>query len=271
MLQTLSIKNVALISNLTIEFDEGFNVLMGETGAGKSIIFDSLNFVLGGKADKSLIRTGEGEMRVDAVFAGLTDDAQASLAELGFEGEDISLSRTLTMEGRASVRINGIPSVQSVLKSVGQILVDSYSQHESVELLKAKKHISMLDKFGGSQVVDSKSALSKAYAEYQEILKQIALLGGDEFERERIKSLLEYQINEIENADLKIGEDEQLQEKLKFMQSAEKIYEAISLCEEILTEGADSCERSLQQASAALASFSLFEDISKCKERLYFL
>ena len=268
MLQTLSIKNVALITNLNIEFNKGFNVLLGETGAGKSIIFDSLNFVLGGKADKTLIRSGENEMRVDAVFCDLSPSVQAFLKEQGFDGEEICLTRTLNLEGRSTIRVNGLPTIQAVLKNIGQILVDSYSQHESVELLKAKNHLAMLDKFGGEEISSQKTHVLEWLSKEKEISKQIEELGGNEIERERLKSILDYQINELENANLVVGEDEQLQEKLKFFQAAEKIFEAISICQELLGNGASACVKGLQQASTALVALSNFNEIAECKDRL---
>ena len=140
MLQTLSIKNVALIKDLTIDFEKGLNILLGETGAGKSIIFDALNFALGAKADKTLIRSGENVMRVDALFSGLSNECMDNLSKLGFEENEIVLSRTFTIEGKSTIRINGLPSTQIILKEVGKVLVDSYSQHESIELLKSKNH-----------------------------------------------------------------------------------------------------------------------------------
>lgn len=268
MLQTLSIKNVALITNLTIDFHKGFNVLLGETGAGKSIIFDSLNFVLGGKADKSLIRSGEQDMRVDAVFCDLSSSVKDNLKEMGFEGEEICLSRTLNLDGRSTVRINGLPTVQALLRKIGQTLVDSYSQHESVELLKSKNHLIMLDKFGGEKISLAKDSVQKIFNHEKEIAKQIKQLGGDEYERERMKSLLDYQIKEIEDAKLVSGEDFELQEKLKFMENAEKIYEVTSSCEELLSESSSSCIRELQQASTLLSTLSSFPELSDCKERL---
>lgn len=268
MLQTLSIKNVALITDLTIEFNSGLNILLGETGAGKSIIFDSLNFVLGGKADKTLIRTGEKEMRVDAIFCNLSDTIQANLEQLGFEGDELNISRTLSEDGRSTIRINGIPSIQTILKSVGQILVDSYSQHESVQLMKTKNHLAMLDRFGGEAIYILKIEVQELFNQEKETEKQIKELGGNEFERERMKSLLEYQINELEEAKLVLGEDEQLQEKLKFMQSAEKIHEILSECEELLNNNSSSCLKSLHQSVSMLGSLSSFTDILECKERL---
>ncbi len=268
MLQSLSIKNVALITNLNIEFGEGFNVLLGETGAGKSIIFDALNFVLGAKADKTLIRFGENEMRVDAVFTNLSKQTKDNLSQFGYEDDEIGLSRTFNMEGRSTIRINGSPVTTSVLKEVGGFLVDSYSQHESVELLKTKNHLSMIDKFGGEDILTIKNQVKEGYLSLNEILKKIEKLGGDNFERERRLSLLEYQINEIEECDLKLGEDEELNEKINFYQSAEKINEAISICENMLNDGVGSCISQLQQSANALAGFGEFEEIEDCRKRL---
>ncbi len=268
MLQSLSIKNVAVISELNIEFGQGFNVLLGETGAGKSIIFDALNFVLGAKADKTLIRFGEKEMRVDAVFTNLSDYAKALLEELGFEGDEIGLSRVFNSEGRSTMRVNGIPVVQSVLKEIGSILVDSYSQHESVELLKSKNHIAMLDKFGGDEASNLKEEVKDRYHKLNEVLKRIDKLGGDDFERERKKSLLAYQVTEIEDSQLRLGEEEELSEKLRFFSSAEKIFEAVSLCESLLSEGTSSCLENLQQSVSSLSGLNGFDKIDECRERL---
>ena len=268
MLQTLFIKNVALISSLTIDFGRGLNILLGETGAGKSIIFDALNFVLGEKADKTLIRSGEDMMRVDAVFSSLNAQASAQLEELGFSDEEIVLSRTYSLDGKSVIRVNGVPTSQSVLKEIGSILVNSYSQHESVDLLKVKNHLSMLDKFGGNDIKNLKDIVKEEYQALSEIEKKIKSLGGDDFERERTKSLLAYQIKEIEDARLEVGEDKELQERLQFLNNAEKIYQAIYYCEQLLSDSADSCINELQQSSSYLSTVSGFENIDDCKNRL---
>ena len=268
MLQTLFIKNVALISSLTIDFGRGLNILLGETGAGKSIIFDALNFVLGEKADKTLIRSGEDMMRVDAVFSSLNAQASAQLEELGFSDEELALSRTYSLDGKSVIRVNGVPTSQSVLKEIGSILVNSYSQHESVDLLKVKNHLSMLDKFGGNDIKNLKDIVKEEYQALSEIEKKIKSLGGDDFERERTKSLLAYQIKEIEDARLEVGEDKDLQERLQFLNNAEKIYQAISYCEQLLSDSADSCINELQQSSSYLSMVSGFENIDDCKSRL---
>lgn len=267
MLQTLSIKNVALITDLSIDFGEGFNVLLGETGAGKSIIFDSINFVIGDKLDKTLLRNGESTMRVDAFFSNLNDATKEKISELGFDGDEFVLTRTYSSDGKSSCKINGMPCVTNTLKEIGALLLDSYSQHESIELLKTKNHLSMIDKFGGQKIGDIKDELKDKYNSYLSIKKQIADLGGNEYERERTKSLLEYQIEEIENANLKIGEDEEIQERLKFLNNAEKIFEAVTSCEDYLNDNSSSTINTLQQSSYALNPLKI-ERISECKNRI---
>ena len=267
MLQTLSIKNVALITKLNIEFGKGLNILLGETGAGKSIIFDALNFVLGSKADKTLIRSGENEMRVDALFTELSNTTIKSLKEMGIDEEEVCISRTYNLEGKSTIRVNGAPFSQGMLRDLSKLLLDSYSQHESVELLKSKNHLLMLDRFGGSEISKLKEKVFEKFKVHKQILEKINNLGGNDFERERKKSILEYQIKEIEDAKLKVGEEEELANQLKLFSSAEKIFEAVSMCEELLSESNSSCIKSLQQSSNALAGFS-FDDIEDCRERL---
>ena len=268
MLETISIKNVALIKNLNIEFGKGLNILLGETGAGKSIIFDALNFVLGAKADKTLIRSGEEQMRVDAVFTNLSDYCISRLREFGIDEDEVALSRTFSVDGKTSVRINGMPTTNSVLKEVGKCLLDSYSQHESVELLNPKMHLPMLDKFGGEVIKTKKEIVQNLLLQCSEIKRKISELGGDEFERERTKSLLDYQVKEIEGASLKLGEDEEISQRLKFLNSSEKIYEGICACEEYLNGSTGSCLISLSNASSSLSGLNSFENISQCKDRL---
>lgn len=268
MLQSLTIKNVALISSLTIDFGQGFNVLLGETGAGKSIIFDALNFVLGSKADKTLIRTGEDSMRVDALFTSLSKTAIESLKEFGYDEDEISLSRTMNVDGKSVIRINGIASTLSILKIVGQILVDSYSQHESIDLLKSKNHLSMVDKFAGEQIRLLKDKVKLDYEEYHNILSQITSLGGDRFERERTKSMLEYEVKQLEDASLTPNEDVEIKQRRDLLNSSEKILQAINTCLEELAENNQSAINLLQLSSLALSGLTTFDKLYESKQRL---
>lgn len=270
MLQSLSIKNVALIKEIEIDFGKGFNVLVGETGAGKSIIFDSLNFVLGSKADKTLIRYGENLMKVDAIFSFIAQNIKDFLVEndlLEDDGE-VMLSRTLFDDMKNVCKINGKSVSLGMLKTVGQMLVDSYSQHESISLLKAKNHLALLDKFGGDEILSIKEKVSESFSKVQAIKKQITDLGGDKFERERTKELLSYQIEELEKAQLQAGEEEELKNKLDMYSSAERINEALSGCEESLEDSSSSVIDQIQQCEAMLSSLSSFENINNCRERL---
>jgi len=270
MLQTLNIKNVALIKNLSIDFGEGFNVLLGETGAGKSIIFDSLNFVLGGKADKELLRTGEEMMKVDALFTGLSAQVVLMLQEIGVECEDneVLLSRSFTRDGKGAIRVNGVPMIAATLKKIGSILVDSYSQHESIELLNNKNHLAMLDRFGGQGLWAIKNEVKDRYERYQITLSQIKSLGGDVFERERTKALLDYQIKEIEDAGLREGEEEEVKERLFMLSNAEKLCEGVKACNESLENSSMSAIIQVQEALLALNNVNGIEIIDSCKERL---
>ena len=269
MLQTLKIENVALIKSTTIEFDKGLNILLGETGAGKSLIFNSLLFVLGAKADKSLIRNGEQSMRVEALFADINEQAKKYLSdsEFDYDGE-LLISRSLFVDGKSSIRINGMIATTSMLKGLALNLVDSYEQHENVELLNNKNHILLLDKFIGESIENLKIELAQLLTSYKTLNKELQSIGGDEQERERLLSILKFQYDEISNADLKNGEMEDIKERLKVLNSAEKIFEAISSCETLMVENSDSVLTQLQEMSSQLSPLSNIDNIARLKERL---
>ncbi len=271
MLQTLKINNVALIKDLEIDFSKGFNVMLGSTGAGKSIIFDALNFVLGAKSDKTLIRSGERVMKVEALFSQLGKSENDALMALGIideEVDEILLSRSLDVDGKGSARINGSMANAALLKVCAGALVDSYSQHESVDLLKSKNHLTMLDRLAIGTLDKVKAELKNEYSRYQEILAKIAGLGGDEFERERTKSLLSFQIDEIEKASIEVGEMEQLAQKIQLMESAEKLFEAGRECENLLSGSSMSAIASVHEAEGLLAPLANISEIEDYRNRL---
>lgn len=235
MLEKLNIKNVALIKSLEINFQSGFNVILGETGAGKSIIIDSLNFALGSKADKTLIRAGEETMAVSALFVDVSNNVKSILCGFGLdESDEVLLSRTYSQTGKGEARINGEIVAISMLKQIGEALVDSYGQNESIALLKQKNHLEILDLYKPKDEIQIKDEIQNLIDKLNELNLKIKKLGGDEASRERQIDLLSFQTNEIENANLQENEDEILEEKLKKLSNSEKIMEAISSAFELL-------------------------------------
>lgn len=226
MLIRLKIKNIALIDECVIDFQNGLNTLTGETGAGKSIIIDSLNFVLGARGDKGLIKSGTDGAKVEAVFDTESEETLSLLEELGFERENtIILSRTLNVSGKNECRINGEIATLNMLKRVAQTLVDVFGQNDQQFLLDTKQHISFLDAYSGGSYDKEKQAVLGLIAEVKAVNGEIESLGGDGAERERNIDLIKYQINEIAVANLKVGEEEELNARKSVLLNSEKIAE----------------------------------------------
>lgn len=268
MISSLSLNNVALIKKQNIEFGSGFNCLLGQSGAGKSIIIDALSFVLGAKVDKNLIRSGETQMRVDAVFENVSTEISDFLKAQDIEADELIVTRTLSIDGKSSIKINGFPVTLKVLNELSELLIDFCGQHDSVGLLNVKNHLGILDKFGGEEVEQLKNVVSLRYAEVKDIEKKISSLGGNEAERERTKELLKYQIDELEEANLIVGEDVELKEKFDFMSSAENIFEKVSDVVLKLEESRDNATTLVYEAKNELSDFSNFKNIEECRERL---
>lgn len=229
MLSRLSIKNVALIENADIAFQRGLNVLSGETGAGKSVILDSVNFVLGAKADRSMIRYGESECVVKAEFM-LPKDAKAvrELEGMDIESDgEIIISRKFSDTGKNTIKINGNTVTAAMLRRVTDSIVDVHGQSEHFFLLKESNQLKMLDSVIGEPLRILKEELKLRLQEKKEIDSQIALLGGDKQERSRRLDVLKYQIDEITALDLKDGEEEELKTKRNKINNLEKIITAL--------------------------------------------
>ncbi len=210
MLANINIKNIALISNLDVEFNQGLNILSGETGAGKSIIIDSLSFVLGKRADKSLIRYGENSASVTAVFEDIGENTKNLLAECDIEIEDeLILKRTMTLDGKNTCSVNSQRVTLGTLKEIASTLADIYSQHESVVALNSQFHLEIVDRYGEAELVKLKEIQQKLYCEYKDVCKKLDKYGSLNDVNKNI-DLLEYQINEITQANLKENEEEEL-------------------------------------------------------------
>ena len=228
MLSQLHIENIALIDNLDVEFKNGFTVLTGETGAGKSILIDSINMVLGERASKELIRNGRNFAFVSALFSALNEYVINELSNYGIQPDDdgsLIIERQISLDGKNTCRINGRPVTVGILKEIGKLLVNIHGQHDNQSLLLVEKHIDFLDKFADNS--DLLEDYYKLYSKLQEIKKQIEGLQMDDKEKARRIELLKYQINEINNAGLKPGEEIYLNEQKKAIHNSEKILNAL--------------------------------------------
>ena len=261
MLSKLTIKNVALIENATIQFSSGLNVLSGETGAGKSVILDSVNFVLGAKADRTMIRHGETECMVKAEFI-LPQNAKAiqALNEMDIDSDgEIIISRKFSENGKNSIKINGETVTATMLRQVTDSLVDVHGQSEHFFLLKESNQLKMLDGVLGEELSPKKQALKELLAKKRNIQEQMAKLGGDEQERSRRLDVLQFQIEEIESVDLQEGEEEELLAKRNKMQNLEKIIHAFGEITQCISgeNGAIDC---LRYAMRGIASISKIDE-----------
>lgn len=228
MILQLHIKNIALIEECTLDFGSKLNVLSGETGAGKSIVIDSLGFVLGARADKTLIRHGAPFASVEAVF-DLSDspNARSKMKEFGLEEEDTLVLYRMMSETKSEIRLNGRPAALSMLKEIGACLVDILGQHENQALLSVSSHVELLDRYGEGEISVLKGEISDLYKEYRAIREKLSAY-GDEAARARKMDLLKYQIDEIEGAELQEGEEEKLLADRERFRNAEKILNAAS-------------------------------------------
>lgn len=236
MLLRLYVKNVALISEADIEFDSGLNVLSGETGSGKSVILDSINFVLGSKADRTMIRYGENEAIVKAEFELPSDcEAVKILGEYDIETDGtVIISRRLTADGKGAIKINGNTVTAAMLKNVTAHLVDVHGQSEHFFLLSEDNQLKVLDRLLGSKAEEIKSALKEQITEKRNLKSKIAALGGDESERARKLDLLDFQIKEIEKAGLKKGEFDELTARRNIIFNLEKILASLNYAKNAL-------------------------------------
>ncbi len=262
MLAQLTIENIALIDKLELDLKNGLNILSGETGAGKSIIIDSLNFVLGERADKSLIRYGTDYAIVQAVFEEyVTPSVSEYLDDIGIECEDVLIiRRKMSVDGKNECRINGRVSTLSILKGLTELLVDIHGQHEHQSLLKSANHIKLLDDIGAAKIASVKQDVAKEHTRYVALKRELSRF-GDESERERKLDILSFQIDEIEKADVKDGEEDELLQARKRIRNMEKIMSALSDAKNTL-DGYDSSSvsASIKNSSNLLGTISSYDD-----------
>lgn len=267
MLAKLSVKNVALIESAEIEFSEGLNVLSGETGAGKSVILDSLNFVLGAKADKTMIRYGETECFVKAeFFVPESSEAVRDLREMDIDSDgEIVISRRFTDGGKNSVKINGSTATAAMLRRITSKLVDVHGQSEHFFLLSESNQLKTLDGVCGESLTKTKRALADILSAYKEKKRALASLGGNEEERARRLEILKFSIDEIRSADWKEGEEEELIQKRNKINNLEKILNAVKEAAEYLScdGGAADSLRNARRAMNGISSLdSAYEELA---------
>ena len=258
MLSNLYIENIAVIEKTSIDFKKGLNVMTGETGAGKSIVIDSINAVLGNRTSKELIRTGASSAFVSAEFTNLSEKAIAVIDEAGFELEDgeLLIQREISTTGKNKCRINGRPATVSTLKEIGVQLINIHGQHESYELMSPELHISYIDKLAGLE--SEIEAYQEVYKKYKKLSAELKKATVDESERERKIDLLKYQIDELEDADLRDGEYEELNEQKAVLQNSEKIIEAIMSSRALMNgdEESSGVLENLQEINSQLSDIS---------------
>ncbi|MBD7910004.1 DNA repair protein RecN [Clostridium cibarium] len=229
MLIQLNIKNFALIEELTVEFREGFNILSGETGAGKSILIDAIDYVLGGKFSKDLIRTGKDRTYVEAVFSLNNKKINLILDEIGIEYDDILIiSRMTLISGKSIVKVNGKSLIVSQLKKIREKLLDIHGQHQNQTLLQRGSHILYLDNFIGKEIEKPLNEFLKLKEELHSIRDKISAIKGSE-DREKLIDYTKFQIEDIEKGKLQIGEEEELKEEYNILSNAEKIISSIKV------------------------------------------
>lgn len=273
MLEHLHIRNVALIKESEISFGDGLNILTGETGAGKSMIIDSLQFALGGRAGKDFLRHGEKQAAVEALFSVQSQALTEKLAENGIAPEEdgtLLITRTLSEAGKSVCRINGSTVTVGMLKEIAEDMIDIYGQHEHQSLLNPVKHIRLLDRFCGAGFGEAMEEYKNSRQRLKDLEKQLAILIGDESQREQRMDMLLFQKEEIEAAELREGEEDALLEQKKRLSSMERLIRLTGESITLLYDGDDrapsACDRlgdalvKLQEAAEYDAALSPLAD-----------
>lgn len=256
MLEHLHIRNVALIKESEISFGDGLNILTGETGAGKSMIIDSLQFALGGRAGKDFLRHGEKQAAVEALFSVQSQALTEKLAENGIVPEEdgtLLITRTLSEAGKSVCRINGSTVTVGMLKEIAEDMIDIYGQHEHQSLLNPVKHIRLLDRFCSAGFGEAMEEYKNSRQRLKDLEKQLTILIGDESQREQRMDMLLFQKEEIEAAELQEGEEDALLEQKKRLSSMERLIRLTGESVTLLYDGDDRAPSACDQLGDALA------------------
>ena len=257
MLTQLHIENIAVIEKADIEFRKGLTVLTGETGAGKSIIVDSLGAVLGARTSRELVRTGADKGVVSAVFETNNADKWLEDNDINLEDE-IIIQRRISAEGKNSCRVCGVPVSVSQLRELGALLLDIHGQNDGRQLMDEANHLAYLDGYGDyGETIDR---FKSAYADYKACKKEIQRLSMDEIEKERMADSLQYQIDELEKAQLKVGEEEELTAKRDLLRNSEKLTEALNGAYNALYAADQNAQSLTDEASTLIGRAAVIAD-----------
>lgn len=271
MLKTLDIENIAVIEKAQIEFSAGFNVLTGETGAGKSIVVDSINAILGERTSRELVRNGADFAFVSALFTDINKTVKDKLSELGYIPEDdnsLLLTRRISSDGKSACKINGRPATVSVLREVGDTLVNIHGQHDSQSLLNPDCHYKFIDMLsGGSELIEN---YKSAFSEFIHIRRRLKQLTAQAEKNDNSTELLDFQINELENADIKAGETEKLTARKKILDNADGALEAYNAVLSTLSGDDENAGVKLSLASVA-NEIEKYSDVSDDTTKAYSL
>ena len=267
MLWQLYIENIAIIEKTTLEFSQGFNVFTGETGAGKSILIDAIGAVLGERVSKEMVRHGAAKASVSALFCGISPHVLEKAKEMGFVSEDgtLLLSRDITMDGRSSCRICGRPATVSQLKDLGPALLQIHGQHDTQSLFSSDAQLRILDQYAGLEA--ELMSYGKVYREYVSIKQELQQTTLNEAEKVRTIDLLRYQIDEIDQAGLRLGEEEELNAQRLRIRNSAKITEGISYAYRCLYGDGESTG-AVEQLSDAMNSLEAISSFSSELEKV---
>ena len=272
MLEHLHIKNVALITESEIDFEPGLNILSGETGAGKSMVIDSLNFALGERIGGNFVRKGEKSAVVEALFTVRDDTILKKLEQNGIKLEEdgtVLLTRTMNQSGKTICRINGSTVTVSMMRECAEGLMDIHGQHSHQSLLNTARHIQILDRFCGKKLEEEKQSFQTTYKKLKEIEKDLMQLMGDGKERVRKMDLLQFQMEEIGQAKLQIGEEEELLERRQILVNGEKIRNLTENSLLLLYHGTETESSAIDQLSRALEEVSDLAEYDNTIQNIY--
>lgn len=270
MLKNLHVKNLALIDEAEVDFTDGLNILTGETGAGKSIIIGSINLALGEKVPKEMLRAQDENALVELIFDIDSQEIRQKIEKMDIivEADEIILSRRIT-NGRSIAKVNGESVPASKMREIASLLIDIHGQHEHQSLLKKQKHLEILDDYAREELSCVKQKIREYYQEYRKLLKELDEAVGDEKSRMRELSLLEYEMQEIEEAALIEGEDDHLEQQYRKLANGRKIMEALAIAHEALNGGSGSAAELIARALRELHAVSGYDEtISGMTEEL---